>query len=399
VKKSVFIIGGGPAALLCAAFLDEKKFDVTIYDQKKAFGRKFLVAGKGGFNLTHSEPIEDFVNRYTPKDFLKEALFNFTNSDFRVWLESIGIPTMVGSSKRVYPEGDIKPIEVLDTILTHLKNKGVQFCFEHKWTGWSANGNIIFNNQDELRSDFTVFALGGASWAKTGSNGAWLEAFKKNSIEVVDFDASNCAFHVNWPDEFIQHHEGIPLKNIAVSCNGKIQKGEAVITASGMEGNAVYALSPEVRSEISKGGSAAIYVDLKPTMTEESIVVKLANSNSKKVSEVLKKDLNMNRAQISLLKSHVAKADFLNKHNLAKSIKSLKLQVTRMGSVEESISTVGGVALSAVDSSLGLAQIENTYCIGEMLNWDAPTGGYLIQACVSMGVCVARDLNELINSV
>jgi predicted Rossmann fold flavoprotein len=249
MKKTISIIGGGPSSFLLAAFLDTEKFDITIYEKNKTAGRKFLVAGKGGFNLSHSEPISELTKRYTPIDFLKNSLLHFTNEDFKDWLNTLEIPTYIGSSKRVYPKQGIKPITVLSTILNHLKKKGIIFKYEHTFSGWDSKNNLIINDAI-ISSDFTVFSLGGGSWKITGSDGSWLETFQKKGIPTIPFEASNCAFKIDWKSEFIEKNEGDPLKNITISCAEKTQKGEAVITRFGLEGNAIYGLSPQIRAQL-----------------------------------------------------------------------------------------------------------------------------------------------------
>ena len=392
MKKSVSIIGGGPAALLCAAFLDSEKFEVTIYEKQKTLARKFLVAGKGGFNLSHSEAIAQIIERYTPKQFLKEALLAFDNTDLRNWLASIGIPTFIGSSKRVYPEKGIKPIEVLNSILEVLKKKGVKFQFEQTWTGWE-NTSLVFNAQQKVNSEISIFALGGKSWKKTGSDGTWDVKFQEQGISVLPFQVSNCAFGVQWDSSFIQKHQGSPLKNIAISCLGSTQKGEVVLTQFGIEGNAIYALSPQIREQLNTNGKADVFIDLKPTVSVKTLNTKFENSSFKKTSEILKNDLNMNAVQLALVKQYVSKEDFMNPSLLMLQIKNLKIELFSSSPIDEAISTVGGLDLNAVDSNFQLKNRKDTYCIGEMLDWDAPTGGYLLQACFSMGVALARSLN------
>ena len=203
MKKQIAILGGGPSAFLLAAFLDAKKFKITIYEKNKTVGRKFLVAGKGGFNLTHSEPTEQLIKRYTSNDFLDKALLHFTNTDFRNWLDQIGIPTYVGSSKRVYPKEGIKPIEVLSAILKHLKEKGVIIKYEHTFSDWDNHNNPIINNIS-LQTDYTIFSLGGGSWKVTGSDGSWLDTFSKKGIKTKPFQASNCGYKIDWSSNFIE---------------------------------------------------------------------------------------------------------------------------------------------------------------------------------------------------
>jgi uncharacterized flavoprotein (TIGR03862 family) len=394
MKKSVSIIGGGPAALLLAVFLDSEKFEVTIYEKNKSLGRKFLVAGKGGFNLTHSEPIIPFIERYMPPEFLKKSLLDFNNDELQVWLDEIGIPTFIGSSKRVYPVKGIKPIEVLNAIVNTLSNQGVNIQYEHTWTGWNQANQLVFNSETEIESDYAVFALGGGSWNVTGSDGTWVEPFKEQGLDVIPFQSSNCAFKIDWPEEFIEKHEGEPLKNIAISCSGKSQKGEVVITKFGIEGNAVYALSPEIREGLNSEQKSSVFLDLKPTLTIDELLRKFKKSDLKNTTETLRRELNLSPAQLGLLKTYTSKETFLNPGLLLASIKKLEIEITGLAQLDEAISTIGGLSLKAVDKSFKLKNLKNTYCIGEMLDWDAQTGGYLLQACFSMGVQLARNLNN-----
>jgi len=387
------IIGGGPSAYLLAAFLDPNKFTVTIYEKNKTTGRKFLVAGKGGFNLTHSEPIQKLITRYSPNHFLDRALFHFTNTDFIKWLESIGIPTYIGSSNRVYPNKGIKPIEVLNTILNTLEKKGVAIKYHHTFSGWSATNSPIINDK-AIETDYTVFSLGGGSWKVTGSDGKWLDTFSKKGIKIKAFEASNCSYHITWKPEFIINHEGEPLKNIAISCNNSIQKGEAVITKSGLEGNAIYALSPQIRSQLNTAGKATIFIDFKPSLSSDELHSKIKTSTYRNTTEILKKELKLNHAQIDLLKTYLSKEAYLNTEFLSKNIKYFALAITESATVDEAISTVGGLSLDAVSKHFELTGIPNQFCIGEMLDWDAPTGGYLLQACASTGVYLAHYLNN-----
>ena len=394
MKKSVTIIGGGPSALLLAAFLDPLKFDITIYEKNKSVGRKFLVAGKGGFNLTHSEPISQLIKRYTPSSFLEEALLQFNNTDLRNWLTQIGIPTYIGSSKRVYPEKDIKPIQVLNAILDVLKKQDVTIKYNYTWTGWNKNNTLLFNTDTEVQSDLTIFALGGGSWKVTGSDGNWFDTFKTKNIDVVPFQASNCAYRVNWNPNFIDKYEGSPLKNIAISCLNKSQKGEIVITRFGIEGNAIYALSPQIRNELNNEQKASIYIDLKPALYADEVLLKIETATLRNTTEILRKSLKLSDTQIALLKQYVPKEDFLNSKLLVQHIKNLHLEITDKALINDAISTTGGLHLNTIDEHFQLKSNKNQYCIGEMLDWDTPTGGYLLQGCFSMGVYLAQLLNK-----
>lgn len=373
--------------------LDPKKFKVTIYEKNKTSGRKFLVAGKGGFNLTHSESMEQLVQKYTPHNFLEAALLHFNNVDFRNWLDQIGIPTYIGSSKRVYPKKGIKPIEVLKAVLKHLKEKSVKINYEHRFTGWNEQNQPIVNDT-AIASDYTIFCLGGASWKVTGSTGNWLDVFSKKEIKTKSFQASNCAYDIHWKGDFIKGHEGTPLKNIAIYCNEYLQKGEAVITKSGLEGNAIYGLSPQIRQQLHTSSKALIYVDFKPSLSLERIQEKIEQSIYSNTTRILKKELRLTAAQIDLLKLYLSKDQYLNNTTLSQFIKKFPLEITGSATIDEAISTVGGISLNAITENYELIKLPHQFCIGEMLDWDAPTGGYLLQGCMSMGSFLGAYLNE-----
>ena len=390
MKKTISIIGGGPAAMLLAAHLNNELFDVTIYERNKALGRKFLVAGKGGFNLSHGEEMEQFVDRYTPSNLLKEALLSFTNEDLRTWLKALNIPTFIGSSNRIYPEKGIKPIEVLTSVLDDLEQRGVQFRTTKGWTGWNNKSELLFDTGLAIKSDITIFALGGGSWKKTGSSGEWINYFSDKEIKTIPFEASNCAYEIDWKNDFLIKNEGKPIKNIKISCNNSSKVGEIVITEFGLEGGAIYALSPQVREQLNQHKKARITIDLKPALTEAEIKVRLSIG---KVTEQLKKTVKLEKPKIDLLKTYLNKEEFLDVEFLAKTIKAFPLEIIGRASLDEAISTVGGIGLDEVDDNFELHQMKNNYVVGEMLDYDAPTGGYLLQSCFSMGVFVANHLN------
>ncbi len=394
MKKKLAIVGGGTAGLFLASFLDTEKYEVNIFEKKSSIGRKFLVAGDGGFNLTHSEDLPAFISRYTPTTFLKPALTHFSNVDMRQWLSKLGIQTFVGSSGRVFPKKGIKPIKVLKAIESNLKQKGVKIFFNKTLTKFVDKNSLRFNSSEEIKAEVIVFALGGASWKVTGSDGLWLATFEEKGVATLPFESSNCAYKIDWNQKFIKDHEGKPLKNIAVSSLNKSQKGELVLTASGIEGNAIYALSPQIRSQLKHSGIATIYIDFKPTLDESTLIKKITSSSSK-ITSVLKQKVNLSSQAIALLKDHTTKEDFFDPIALAKYIKNMPLQIQATAPLDEAISTSGGISIEAVSNTYELHGLKNTYCIGEMLDWDAPTGGYLIQACASMGVYLAQHLNQL----
>lgn len=398
MKRSVSILGGGPAALMLAYTLDETKFDVTIYEKNFAPGRKFLVAGDGGFNLTHSEEIDKFVSRYTPTSFVEKSIRAFTNDDLRAWLKKLGIETFVGSSKRVFPVQGVKPIDVLTAILNELKRKNISIKTLHEWRGWNEKNELTFDHKGTVVSvapEITVFALGGASWSKTGSDGAWTNFFEEKKINIIPFQASNCAYAINWNKNFLSQWEGKSLKNISLSCDKIEKSGELVITAFGIEGGAVYALSPHVRSQLAEKNSATVFLDLKPTFSVAEIKIRLTKKTSGSLTQLLKDELNLSGLQVSLLKSLLSKDEFMDAVVLAEKIKRLPLTIMAAAPIDEAISTVGGIALTEVDENFQLKKLSDAYAIGEMLDWDAPTGGYLLQACFSMGYSVAQTLNAL----
>lgn len=398
MKKTISIVGGGACALFLGCALDTDKYNVTIYERNGALGRKFLVAGDGGLNLTHSENLDAFAKRYTPERFLAQALNDFTNETYIKWINNIGVKTFVGSSGRVFPIKGVKPIEVLNAIINKLKDNSVKINYKHYWEGFSADNNLLFLHSEQslkVKSDITVFCLGGASWPSTGSKGEWSSLFSAKNIVVNSFKASNCAFEIKWKKEFINKAQGKALKNISITCNNKTRLGEVVITKFGMEGSGIYPLSPEIRDGLSKNGKADVKIDLKPNLSFETIEKQLLKLHPKKnITDILKEDLNFSQAQLHLLKYHVSKEDFIDPRKLAFSIKSINLCVTGTAPLEDAISTVGGISLNEIHSNFSLKKILNVYAIGEMLDYDAPTGGYLLQSCFSMAQYLGAHLNN-----
>jgi len=393
--KKLTIIGAGPAALLLTGYLDPKKYQVTLYEKKKTVGRKFLVAGEGGLNLTYHAPLKELIAQYSPSKFMAPILHEFTNKDLITWLNHHEIPTFIGSSNRVFPDLALKPIEVLNKILAQLSTQKVVFQLDTKWTGWNKQGQLTFENIEPATADIVVFALGGASWQVTGSDGAWRPAFEARGVQVQPFRAANCAFGVTWNKNFINTHQGKPLKNIALTYQNQTVKGELVISKFGLEGNAIYALSEKIQATLLTEKKAIVYLDLKPTMTVKQIKNKYQNSKLTKPTDILKTDLNLDRAAIGLLKQCSDKTTFLDSNLLTATIKSIPIVIDSPDELDKAISTLGGIALAEIDENFQLTKIPNTYVIGEMLDWYAPTGGYLLQGCFSMGVVLANHLNSL----
>ncbi|MFT7343862.1 MAG: putative flavoprotein (TIGR03862 family) [Lentimonas sp.] len=393
--KKLVIIGGGPAALMLAAQIDTNKYDVTLYDKKKTVGRKFLVAGEGGLNLTFDAPVDELISQYYPSDFIAPILNQFSNNDLINWLKSINVDTFIGSSNRVFPVAELKPIDVLKKIVDHIKAKGVKLQLDTTWFGWDDKNQLQLEKQDNLNSDITVFALGGSSWKVTGSEGDWAPLFNEKGIKTIPFKAANCAFEVEWSKNFITTHKGKPLKNITIKFKDDISKGEVVISSFGLEGNAIYALSQKIQEELISNDSTTIFVDLKPTMTVEQILSKYKVSKLEKITDILKEDLNLDRTSIALIKHFTDKETFSNPEKLAGIIKSVPVTIRSADDIDKAISTLGGIALDEIDENFQLKNLPNSYTIGEMLDWYAPTGGYLLQASFSMGFALASHLNKV----
>lgn len=398
MKTSVAIIGGGASALVLACELDPKKFSVSIFEKNSALGRKFLVAGDGGLNITHSEDKNKFISRYTPSEFLEAAFNNFSNKDLVNWFDQLGIETFVGSSGRVFPNKGIKPIDVLNRIEEKIKSNAVIINYKHEWEGFTESDQLIFNTpigKKIISSNITIFGLGGASWPVTGSTGNWLEMFKAKNIGVSSFQASNCSFKINWPQEIINSIEGKPLKNISIQCGDKINFGEVVLTSFGIEGSGIYPLSPEIRAFINKNNEAKISIDLKPTFSAEQLLERISKTNNKiSYTENIIKQLNLNKTQIVLLKSKLSKSDFLDPIKFVNNLKNFELIISSLGPIEDAISSVGGISLNEINENFELKKMNNHFVIGEMLDYDAPTGGYLLQSCFSMGKFLADHLNK-----
>ena len=391
--KTIAIIGGGPASLMLAAQLDTEKFNVSLFEKNKAVGRKFLVAGEGGLNLTYNSSLEELISCYFPSEFLAPIISQFTNAQLIDWFNNIEISTFVGSSNRVFPDLKLKPIEVLNKIVECVMANQVTLQLATKWLGWDEHGYLSFEGFEDSEFDVIVFGLGGASWKVTGSDGEWSNAFEKRGVKVEQFRAANCAFGIDWHKNFITTHRGKPLKNIAMTYDNQLSKGELVITEFGLEGNALYALSQKIQDALLTEKTVTVHMDLKPTMTVDQISTKYKSSQLTKVSDILKEDLNLDRPSIAILKQFTDKETFLNTDLLVEAIKSVPIVLQKADEMDNAISSLGGIALSELDEHFQLKKIPKAYAIGEMLDWYAPTGGYLLQACFSMGAMLAEHLN------
>ncbi len=391
-KKTVIVVGGGAAGLMTAMQLSPK-FKIIIIEKEKSIGRKLLVAGKGGFNLSNNCSLEPFISKYTPSSFLEQSIKLFSSNDLQLFLASLGIETYVGSSGRIFPKEGIKPNDVLKAFKTQLSKNGVQIKVNHKFISYSKNELIVANSNNVKASlffDYCVFALGGASWSKTGSDGKWTALFQTKNINVIPFQASNCGVNIDWKASVLNHYEGKPLKNISFTVEGKTIKGEGLITSYGMEGNAIYPLIGNVRDLLHASSHAQLFIDLKPNNTHKDLMLKMKGKSFKDY----KKTLNLSSLDMALLKAYTSKQDYLNVNTFISCLKKLELPIIGLRPLDEAISTVGGISTTAVNSDFSLKNNPNIFSIGEMLDWDAPTGGYLLQACFSMGYSVANTINK-----
>lgn len=388
----ISIIGGGSAGIFAAALLSTQH-KVTLYEKGKRLGRKFLVAGKGGFNLTHAATSNELTQVYRPKGFLDVALQTYDVPCFRQQLQDWGIETFVGSSGRVFPVKGIKPIDVLDAIHQVLLQNEVAIKYFHEFVGF--NENIIplleyENTRIEAEGERFIFALGGASWSKTGSDGKWTSYFEDIGVPITPFQASNCGLNINWEPQFREKFQGTPLKNIAISIGESRQKGEALITQYGLEGNAVYPIIHEVRSAIQGGKNPIISLDLKPHSTLDALKKKSKSLQPKNYKYAFK----LSPVKLALLKQFTDKTTYTQAELFANKLKHLEIPITSLRPMEEAISTVGGIAIPALNKDFSLRQYPHIYLIGEMLDWDAPTGGFLLQACFSMASTLSHSLTS-----
>lgn len=382
-NKSVAIIGTGPSGLMAGTVLAENGWNVTFFDHKKAPARKFLVAGHGGFNLTNIDILSSFTEKFDQQQ-IKDAVTNFTNETFRLFLEKIGIETYAGSSGKVFPIKGIKPIMVLTKWLEYLEKFEVHFQYEHKLVDFSSE-EIIVGCRDEIKTlafSEIILALGGASWTKTGSTGEWMELFRQKNIICNSFQSSNSG--VVFQNGFdLMQLEGQYIKNCKVFSSSFERLGDITITKTGLEGAPIYALNKEFRI------GTSVFIDFKPTLDIDKIIkaISLAKNNT----EGMRK-LKLSKTAIAFLKRMLDKEDFKNPEIVAKSIKKMEIPFSTFHSIDEVISTIGGVSFESVLPTFELSNVSNVYCVGEMLDWDAPTGGYLIQACVSSGYFAGKSI-------
>lgn len=396
----VAIIGGGPAGLMAAEVLAQAGLFVDLYDAMPSVGRKFLLAGVGGMNITHSEPREAFLSRYREaRPALQPHIEAFDADALRAWIHGLGIDTFVGSSGRVFPT-DMKAAPLLRAWLKRLKDSGVRIHTRSRWLGWNDAGRLRIATADGERvidAAATLLALGGGSWARLGSDGAWVPLLRERGVEVSPLRASNCGFEVQaWSELLRDKYAGAPLKNVTLALPGRQpRRGEFILTATGIEGSLVYALSAEIRGQIEREGAATVLLDLLPDRSPEQVIAALSKPRgSHSMAKHLHRQLKLDGVKAALLRELTDAATFQAPEQLAQAIKALPIRLVRTRPLDEAISSAGGVPFAELDERLMLRKLPGVFCAGEMLDWEAPTGGYLLTACFATGRAAARGMIE-----
>ena len=394
--SSAVVIGGGPAGLMAAEAMAQAGIDVQVFDAMPSVGRKFLLAGVGGMNITHSEAYPQFVARYAERQGeIEQLLRGFDADALRQWIHDLGIETFIGTSGRVFPT-DMKAAPLLRAWLKRLRDQGVVIHTRHRWLGWNDDGSLrIAYPQGELHvhADAVVLALGGASWARLGSDGSWQPLLSERAVDISPLRPSNCGFEVQgWSALLVDKFAGAPLKNIALSMPGMTpRKGEFILTAQGVEGSLVYAWSAQLRQAIERTGHAQLLLDLLPDKPVDKIAQALAKPRgSRSMAKHLHGQLGIDGVKAGLLRELTTPATFTDPQALAQAIKALPITLISTRPLDEAISSAGGVRFEALDAGLMLRAMPGVFCAGEMLDWEAPTGGYLLTACFASGLQAGR---------
>jgi uncharacterized flavoprotein (TIGR03862 family) len=389
--KTVAVVGGGPAGLIAAETLSTAGLAVTVYDAMPSVGRKLLMAGRGGLNLTHSEEIERFVSRYgAAAPWVRPMLDAFPSSALVAWAEGLGQPTFVGGSGRVFPK-TMKASPLLRAWLARLEAQGVRIQTRSRWVGWTDDGGLAFDGGETVQADAVVLALGGASWPRLGSNGAWAPVLAKQGVELSPFRPANVGFDVAWSETFRDRFEGQPLKAVAMTHGGERVRGDVMVTRYGLEGGAAYALSARLRDAIDREGSTKIWIDLRPDIRDGRLTERLSIPHAgQSLATYLRKAAKLSPLEINLLREAHGRDLPSEPRALAVAIKGAPLKLTGVQGLARAISSAGGVALEAVDEALMLKARPGVFVAGEMLDWEAPTGGYLLQASFATGIAAAN---------
>lgn len=394
MNKSIAVIGGGPAGLMAAETLINAGVKVDLYDSMPSAGLKFLRAGKGGLNLTHSEPMDIFLSKYGAKrPQIEPMIKSFGPENLRQWVHDLGIETFVGSSGRVFPI-DMKAAPILRLWLKRLISSGVNFHMRHSWCGWDANEKLCFKTRNGIKyvsANAIILALGGGSWKHLGSDASWIPILEKRGIPVSPLKPSNCGFDIGWSEVFRTRFEGQSLKPVSVTLHNSDNdsfsiQGEIVITSTGLEGSLIYSLSAQLRDRIEEYGSVTIDLDLAPGKNLHQIVNELSKPRgSASMSNHVRKRTGIEGVKTGLLREIISKDVFNDPVKLGMAIKSLPLKLIAPRPINEAISTAGGVCFEALDENLMIRSLPGIFCAGEMLDWEAPTGGYLLTACFASG--------------
>lgn len=407
--RRVAIIGGGPAGLMAAETVRAAGHAVDVYEAKGSPGRKFLIAGKGGLNLTHSDPLDVFVARYRERAAEVGAwLADFDGPALRTWAQGFGIDTYVGSSGRVFPM-DRKAAPLLRGWVRRLKESGVRFHVQHRWTGWDADGALRFDTPEgvaRVQADAVVLAMGGGSWPELGSDAAWVAPLAARGVEIAPIKPANCGFDIAWTPYFRERQAGAPLKPVvahwtALDGQPRSQQGECVISADGIEGSLVYAMAADLRDSLARDGEVVVQLDLLPGQSEAQVLEKLRKPRQgRSFGEHLRRQLGLGGVKSALLFEVLGRqAGDLPAESVATALKRLPLSLLRPRPIAEVISTAGGVRLEALDAQLMLRAMPGTFCAGEMLDWEAPTGGYLLTACFASGLRAGRGVIDHLSRV
>ncbi len=392
----IAVVGGGPAGLMAAETLALAGHRVEVFDAMPSVGRKFLLAGKGGLNLTHSENFAAFLARYAEAAPQVQPLLKEFGADaLRAWAGALGVETFVGSSGRVFPK-DLKAAPLLRAWLHRLRVQGVRFHMRHRWLGFGEGGALRFATpagESNVMPAATVLALGGASWPQLGSNGAWVPLLAERGVELAALQPSNCGFDVAWSEHFASRHAGQPLKGVALAFDGWQQAGECVVTAGGVEGSLVYAASARLRDALAAKGEAVFHLDLLPQRSLAWVTTELAHPRGpRSLSTHLKTRLKLDGVKAGLLWETVPKEVQADPARLAAAIKALPIRVSAPRPIAEAISSAGGVRFAALDAHQMLRALPGVFCAGEMLDWEAPTGGYLLTACFASGLAAGQGV-------
>ncbi|MGL5445856.1 MAG: TIGR03862 family flavoprotein [Rhabdaerophilum sp.] len=399
--KTIAIIGGGPAGLVAAEKLAESGHQVTVYERMPSVARKFLMAGRGGLNLTHSEDFEPFVARYgAASEWLTPLIQRFTPDEMGLWANGLGAETFIGSSGRVFPDA-MKASPLLRAWLTRLEGLGVTFHLRHEWKGWDEIGALVFETPDvplTMKPDATILALGGASWPRLGSDGGWVKLLEAKGVEITPLQPSNCGVLCEWSEHLLARHVGEPLKRVVLAIGGQEAIGEMVITRKGLEGGVIYALSAAIRAAL-EAGQGQFMADLRPDLPQHAIADRLGMARKgDSLANRLRKGAGLSTGAIGILQEHAAKNSIrlgeMAPNALARQIKALPLNFHGLSGLDRAISTAGGVSRTACDERLMLKNLPGVFVAGEMLDWDAPTGGYLLQASFATGIAAASGVIE-----